>query len=37
MRGMNFLSVQDLYDGSHTEKPETVVKVELDKTVFNYN
>lgn len=34
MRGMNFLSVQDLYDGSHTEKPETAVKVELDKTVF---
>lgn len=34
MRGMNFLSVQDLYDGSHTEKPETAVKVELGKTVF---
>lgn len=34
MRGMNFMSVQNLYDGSHTEKPETAVKVELDKTVF---
>lgn len=37
MRGMNFLSVQNLYDGSHTEKPETAVKVELDKTVFADN
>lgn len=34
LRGMNFKSVQDLYDGSHTAKPETAVKVELDKTVF---
>ena len=34
LRGMNFLAVQDLYDGSHTEKPEIAVKVELDKTVF---
>lgn len=34
MRGMNFLTVQDLYDGSHTTKPEIAVKVELGKTVF---
>ncbi len=33
-RGMNFLAVQDLYDGSHTANPETAVKVELGKTVF---
>ena len=33
-RGMHFTSVQDLYDGSHTSKPETAVKVELGKTVF---
>lgn len=33
-RGMHFTSVQDLYDGSHTAKPETAVKVELGKTVF---
>lgn len=34
LRGMNFLAVQDLYDGTHTAKPETAVKVELNKTVF---
>lgn len=34
LRGMNFLAVQDLYDGTHTTKPETAVKVELNKTVF---
>lgn len=34
MRGMNFLSVQGLYDGSLTTKPEIAVKVELNKTVF---
>lgn len=34
LRGINFLSVQDLYDGTHTEKPEIAAKVELNKTVF---
>lgn len=34
LRGMNFLAVKDLYDGSHTDKPEIAVKVELGKTVF---
>lgn len=34
LRGMNFLAVQDLYDGTHTSKPETAVEVELNKTVF---
>lgn len=34
LRGMNFLSVQDLYDGTHNSKPETAVEVELNKTVF---
>lgn len=34
LRGMNFLSVQDLYDGTHNTKPETAVAVELNKTVF---
>lgn len=34
LRGMHFLSVQSLYDGTHTSKPETAVKVELNKTVF---
>lgn len=34
LRGMNFLAVQGLYDGTHTSKPETAVKVELNKTVF---
>lgn len=34
LRGMNFKAVQDLYDGTHTAKPETAVKVELGKTVF---
>lgn len=34
MRGMHFLTVKDLYDGTHTEKPEKAQKVELDKTVF---
>lgn len=34
LRGMNFMAVQDLYDGSHASKPETAVKVELNKTVF---
>lgn len=34
LRGMNFLAVQGLYDGTHTTKPETAVKVELNKTVF---
>lgn len=34
LRGMNFLSVQNLYDGTHTTKPETAVAVELNKTVF---
>lgn len=34
LRGMNFNAVQDLYDGTHTAKPETAVKVELGKTVF---
>ena len=34
MRGMHFLTVQDLYDGTHTEKPEKAQQVELNKTVF---
>lgn len=34
LRGMNFNAVKDLYDGSHTDKPEIAVKVELGKTVF---
>lgn len=34
LRGMNFKAVQDLYNGTHTAKPETAVKVELGKTVF---
>lgn len=34
LRGMNFLSVQDLYDGTHNAKPETAIAVELNKTVF---
>lgn len=34
LRGMNFLSVQKLYDGTHNSKPEIAAKVELNKTVF---
>lgn len=34
LRGMHFLTVQDLYDGTHTEKPEKAQQVELNKTVF---
>ena len=34
LRGMNFNAVKDLYDGTHTDKPEIAVKVELNKTVF---
>lgn len=34
LRGMNFKAVQYLYNGTHTAKPETAVKVELGKTVF---
>ena len=34
LRGMKFTTVQDLYDGTHTTKPEIAQQVELDKTVF---
>lgn len=34
LRGMKFTAIQDLYDGTHTTKPEIAQQVELNKTVF---
>ena len=31
---MKFTAIQDLYDGTHTTKPEIAQQVELNKTVF---
>jgi hypothetical protein len=33
-RGMNFLSVRDLYDGTHTAPPEIAPQTVLDKDVY---
>ncbi|MDR0698783.1 MAG: RagB/SusD family nutrient uptake outer membrane protein [Tannerella sp.] len=33
-RGMNFLAVQDLYDGTHTSPPEVAPQMALNKDVY---